>query len=57
MSTGDWNDVYSPANDRYRLRWPRRETVVMLEVAKKPRRGIYLTIEEEMSHGEELRNL
>ena len=46
MSAGHWNDVYSSADDKSRLRWPRRETVVMLEVANESREGIYLTIEE-----------
>ena len=43
----------SPADDKSRLKWPRRETVVMLEVARESRGGIYLTIEEVAQHGAE----
>ena len=46
MSAGHWNDVYSPADDKSGLKWHRRETVVMLAVAKESREGIYLKIEE-----------
>ena len=45
--------MYTPANDKSRLKWPRRETVVMLEVARESRGGIYLTLEEVAPHGEE----
>ena len=34
VSAGHWNDVYTPADDKSRPKWPRRETVVMLEVAR-----------------------
>ena len=37
VSAGHWNDVYTPADDNSRLKWPRRETVVILEVAKESR--------------------
>ena len=53
VSAGHWNDVFSAASDRTRLRLPRRETVVMLEVAKDSGGGIYLTIEEVEPHREE----
>ena len=45
--------MYSPADDKSRLEWPRQESVVMLEVARESRGGIYLTIEEVAPHGEE----
>ena len=54
LSAGHWNDVYAPADDKSRLKWPRRETVVMMEVSRESRGGIYLTIDEMAPHGEEL---
>ena len=58
LSAGHWNDAKSrttpsPSDDKSRLNWPRRETIVILEVAKKSRGGVYLTIEEVTPHGEE----
>ena len=53
VSAGHWNYVYTPADDKSRLKWPRRETVVMRKVARESRGGIYLTIEEMAPHGEE----
>ena len=50
---GHCNDVYSPADDMSWLKWPRRDTAVMMEVSKETRGGIYLTIEEVAPHGEE----
>ena len=52
-SEGHWNDVYTPADDMSRLKWLRRETMVMMEVSKETRGGIYPTIEEVKPHGEE----
>ena len=34
VSAGAWNDVYTPVDDKSRLKWPSRETVVILEVAR-----------------------
>ena len=51
VSAVHWNDVHSPADDQFRLRWLRRETVAMLEVGKESRVGIYLTIDEMAPHG------
>ena len=48
VSAGHWNDVYTPDKDN-----SRRETVVMLEVARESKGFIYLTIEEVALHGEE----
>ena len=31
VPSGHWNDVYAPANDKSRLKWPIMETVVMME--------------------------
>ena len=53
VSAGQCNDVYTPADDKSRLKWPRRGTVVMIEVSKETRGGIFLTIEEMAPHGEE----
>ena len=53
VSAGHWNDVYIPADDKSRLKWPRRETVVIIEVSKETKGGTLLTIEEVTPHGEE----
>ena len=53
VSAGHWNDVYTPADDKSRLQWPRRETVVIMEVSKETRGDIYLTTEAVAPHGEE----
>ena len=46
--------MYTAADDdKSRLKWPNRETVVMMEVRKETREDIYLTIEEVTPHGEE----
>ena len=52
LSAGHWNDVYSPADYESSLKWPMRETMVMLEVATESRGGIYLTVEEVAPLGE-----
>ena len=54
VSAGHWNDVYTPADDKFRPKCPRPETVLMLELARESRGGIYLTIEEVAPHGEDL---
>ena len=51
VSVGHWKYVYTPADNTSRLKWPRKETV-MIEVGKESRGGIYLTIEEVAPHGE-----
>ena len=53
VSADHWNDVYLPADDQSRLRWLKRETVMMLEAQKESRGGIYLTIDEVVPHSEE----
>ena len=45
--------MYTPADDKSRLKWPKTETVVMMEVSKETRGGIYLTVEQVAPHGEE----
>ena len=42
VSAGHWNDVYAPPVDKSRLNWPRRETVVMIEVSRESSGGIYI---------------
>ena len=42
VSAGHLNGVYAPAEDKSRLKWPRRETVVMMEVTREYRGVIYL---------------
>ena len=53
VSAGHWNDLYSPAHGQSRLRWLRRKSVVILELEKKSRGGINLTVDEVAPHGEE----
>ena len=40
VSAGYWNDVCSPADDNSKLKWPRREMVVIGEVARESMGGI-----------------
>ena len=37
VSAGHWNDMYTPIDDKSRLKWPRSEIVVMMEVNKDTR--------------------
>ena len=53
ISAGHGNDVYAPADEKSTLKWPRRETVVMVEVSRESRGGIYLTKDEVAPYGEE----
>ena len=48
-----WNDVYAPADDLSRLRWSGEVKVVILEVAKECRGGMYITISDLAPCGEE----
>ena len=48
-----WNEVYSPTDDFSRLKWSVEVKVVMMEVAKESRGGIYIIIEDLAPHGEE----
>ena len=53
VSAGHWNEVYTPADDKSRLKGPRQETVVMLEVIRESRGGIYLIVDKVAPYGEE----
>ena len=53
VSTGVWNDVYTPADDLSRLKWSGEVIVVILEVAKECRGGTYITVDDLAPHGEE----
>ena len=44
--------MYAPADDKSRLKWLRWETVVMMEVVRESRGGIYLTVDELAPYGE-----
>ena len=46
VSTGVWNDVYTPADDLSRLKWSGEVKVVILEVAKECRGGTYITVDD-----------
>ena len=54
MSVDVWNDVYTPAEDWSRLKWPGEVKIILLEVAKECRRGMYMTIDELARYGDEL---
>ena len=53
VSTVVWNDVYTPADDLSRLKWSGEVKVVILEVAKECRGGMYITVDDLAPHGEE----
>ena len=53
MSVDVWNDVYTPADDWSRLKWPVEMKVILLEVAKECRGGMYMTIDELAPYGDE----
>ena len=53
VSTGVWNDVYTPADDLSRLKWSGEVKVVILEVAKECRGATYITVDDLAPHGEE----
>ena len=53
VPAGHWNDVYTPANDKSRLKWPRRQIVVLMEMSRESRGGIYLTVDEVAPYSEE----
>ena len=48
-----WNNVYTPADDWPRLKWPGEVKVILLEVSRKCRGGIYMTVDELAPHGDE----
>ena len=53
VSLDVWNDVYSPADDWSRLKWPGEVKVILLEVAKECRGGTYMTIDYLAPYGDE----
>ena len=53
VSTGVWNDVYTPADDLSRLKWSEEVKVVILEVTKECRGGKYVAVDDLAPHGEE----
>ena len=53
VSVDVWNDMCTPANDWSRLKWPGEMKVILLEVAKECRGGMYMTIEELAPYGDE----
>ena len=46
VSVHMWNDVYTPADDWSRLKWPGKVKVILLEIAKEIRGDTYLTVDE-----------
>ena len=52
VSADHWKDVYTPVDDKSRLKCPRRETVVMMEVSEESRGGIYMTVDEVAPYSE-----
>ena len=53
VSVEVWNDVYTPADDWSRLKWPGEMKVMLLEVAKEYRGGMYMTIDELAPYGDD----
>ena len=48
-----WRNVYTPADDLSRLRCPGEIKMVLLEVAKKFKEGMYMTVDELVPSGDE----
>ena len=53
VSTDVWSNVYTPADDWSRLKWPGEVKVILLEVAKECRGGTCMTIDELTPYGDE----
>ena len=53
VSVDVWNDVYTPADDWSRLKWPGEMKLKLLEVARECRGGMYVTIDELAPYGDE----
>ena len=53
ISADVWNNVYTPADNWSRLKWPGEGKVILLEVARECRGGIYRTMDELAPHGDE----
>ena len=53
VSVDVWNVVYTPADDWSKLKWPGEVKVILLEVAKECRGGMYMTIDELAPYGDE----
>ena len=54
VSADVWNDVYPPADDWSRLKWPGEAKIILLEVSKECRGGTCMTIDELAPYGDEL---
>ena len=48
-----WNDVYTPADNWSRLKWPGEVKVILLEMTKECRGGTYMTIDELAPYADE----
>ena len=53
VSADVWNNVYTPADDWSRLKWPGERKEILLEVARECRGSIYLTVVELVPHGDD----
>ena len=53
VSSDTWSNVYTPADDLSRLKWPGEVKVVLLEVPKELRGGTDITVDELAPHGDE----
>ena len=53
VSSDVWSNVYTPADDLSRLKWPGETKVVLLEVPKELRGGTDITVDELAPHGDE----
>ena len=50
VSADAWNNVYTPADDWSRLKWPGEVKVILLELSRECRGGIYMTVDELAPH-------
>ena len=53
VSADVWNNVYTPADDWSRLKWPGEVKVILLELSRECRGGIYMTVDELAPYGDE----
>ena len=53
VSSDVWSNIYTPADDLSRLKWPGERKVVLLEVPKELRGGTDITVDELAPHGDE----
>ena len=53
VSADLWNNLYTPADDWSRLQRPGEVKVILLELSRECRGGIYMSVDELAPHGDE----